>query len=206
MPCFIGSQSYIFFMCDLSDLATRGRDGWNVCMCSGLPVDSSRRKLTFAAETPELEQSRKVLKIFFLPSFGFIQAFPSAIIEKREKKHLEMETPWPCTPMFRVHGHNCMACRVDNERHLWTHAHLTGVNDHITCEAAGLAKARVTSCTCKEIAVVCSCWKEGKKTCTKKKKCFSWTYQLISECDKPSVQIKYMNYIGTWALVLFNQN
>jgi len=34
-------------------------------MCSGLPVDSSRRKLTFAAETPELEQSRKVLKIFF---------------------------------------------------------------------------------------------------------------------------------------------
>ena len=75
MPCFIGSQSYIFFMCDLSDLATRGRDGWNVCMCSGLPVDSSRRKLTFAAETPELEQSRKVLKIFFSPPLDSFKRF-----------------------------------------------------------------------------------------------------------------------------------
>ena len=80
---------FFFFMCDCliwrHATETAGR---SVCV----PVDSldSGRKLSFATETPELEQNRKVLKIF-PPSFGFIHAFPSILIighhvRRREKK------------------------------------------------------------------------------------------------------------------------
>ena len=80
---------FFFFMCDCliwrHATETAGR---SVCV----PVDSldSGRKLSFATETPELEQNRKVLKNFS-PSFGFIHAFPSILIighhvRRREKK------------------------------------------------------------------------------------------------------------------------
>ena len=96
MHCFVGFQCYFlflfFFMCDCliwrHATETAGR---SVCV----PVDSldSGRKLSFATETPELEQNRKVLKIF-PPSFGFIHAFPSILIighhvRRREKKKVK---------------------------------------------------------------------------------------------------------------------